>query len=150
MYVVVCMLYLYTMYVDSPAIPPAQRCYCTAYSLIAYMRNSANVRQIHFEFDPNILTVGTGMVEDNNYAVGIVNAAQVIEDKYENIDKELLKYVDYNQKKTRAFPPPKKNLFTPNPSTRLPARPHSQQRRCYHRSSQRDVARGREGRLGAC
>ncbi|XRB14290.1 methionine synthase [Pseudoscourfieldia marina] len=33
--------------------------------------------------------------------VGIVNAAQVIEDKYENIDKELLKYVDYNQKKTR-------------------------------------------------
>ena len=79
-----------------------------------------------------------------------VNAAQVIEDKYENIDKELQKYVDYNQKKTRAFPPQKKYLFTPNPSTRLPARPHSQQRRCYHRSSQRDVARGREGRLGAC
>ena len=99
-------------------------------------------------FDPNILTVGTGMVEHNNYAVdfinatreikrvcpgckisggvsniafsfrgnepvrrafhsaflhhaceagmdmGIVNAAQVIEDKYENIDKELLKYVE--------------------------------------------------------
>ena len=40
-----------------------------------------------------------------------VNAAQVIEDKYENIDKELQKYVDYNQKKTRAFPPPKKKPF---------------------------------------
>ena len=98
------------------------------YSLIAYMRNSANGKSTSSS----------------------VNAAQVIEDKYENIDKELQKYVDYNQKKTRAFPPQKKYLFTPNPSTRLPARPHSQQRRCYHRSSQRDVARGREGRLGAC
>ena len=99
-------------------------------------------------FDPNILTVGTGMVEHNNYAVdfinatreikrvcpgckisggvsniafsfrgnepvrrafhsaflyhaceagmdmGIVNAAHCIEDKYENIDKELLEYVE--------------------------------------------------------
>mmetsp|Transcript_8675 Transcript_8675/g.31978 ORF Transcript_8675/g.31978 Transcript_8675/m.31978 type:complete len:1373 (+) Transcript_8675:189-4307(+) len=99
-------------------------------------------------FDPNILTIGTGMAEHNNYAVdfinatreikrrcpgakisggvsnlafsfrgnepvrrafhsvflyhacqagmdmGIVNAAQVIEDKYEKIDKELLEYVE--------------------------------------------------------
>jgi len=99
-------------------------------------------------FDPNILTVGTGMAEHNNYAVdffravreikrlcpgskisggvsniafsfrgnepvrrafhsaflhhackcgmdmGIVNAQQVIEDKYENIDKVLLKHVE--------------------------------------------------------
>jgi len=99
-------------------------------------------------FDPNILTIGTGMEEHNNYGVdfinatreikrvcpgskisggvsnlafsfrgnepvrrafhsaflyhacaagmdmGIVNAAQVIEDKYENIDAELLEYVE--------------------------------------------------------
>ena len=99
-------------------------------------------------FDPNILTIGTGMEEHNNYAVdfinatreikrlcpgakisggvsnlafsfrgnepvrrafhsaflyhackagmdmGIVNAAQVEEDEYEKIDKELLKYVE--------------------------------------------------------
>ena len=99
-------------------------------------------------FDPNILTIGTGMEEHNNYAVdfinatreikrlcpgskisggvsnlafsfrgnepvrrafhsaflyhackagmdmGIVNAAQVEEDVYEKIDKELLKYVE--------------------------------------------------------
>jgi 5-methyltetrahydrofolate--homocysteine methyltransferase len=99
-------------------------------------------------FDPNILTIGTGMEEHNNYAVdfinatreikrlcpgckisggvsnlafsfrgnepvrrgfhsaflyhackagmdmGIVNAAQVEEDVYENIDKELLEYIE--------------------------------------------------------
>jgi len=99
-------------------------------------------------FDPNILTVGTGLAEHNNYAVdfiratreikrvcpgskisggvsniafsfrgneavrrgfhsaflhhacaagmdmGIVNAAQVIEDKYEDLDKELLTYME--------------------------------------------------------
>jgi len=99
-------------------------------------------------FDPNILTIGTGMEEHNNYGVdfinatreikrlcpgskisggvsnlafsfrgnepvrrafhsaflhhaceagmdmGIVNSAQVIEDVYENIDKELLKFVE--------------------------------------------------------
>ena len=99
-------------------------------------------------FDPNILTVGTGLAEHNNYAVdfieatreikrtcpgakisggvsniafsfrgneavrrgfhsaflhhackagmdmGIVNAQQVDEDKYENLDKELLSYVE--------------------------------------------------------
>merc|ERR1719352_1179162 len=99
-------------------------------------------------FDPNILTVGTGLPEHNNYAkdfinatreikrtcpgckisggvsnlafsfrgnepvrrcfhsaflyhacqagmdMGIVNSAQVIEDVYENIDKELLGYVE--------------------------------------------------------
>ena len=99
-------------------------------------------------FDPNILTVGTGLAEHNNYAVdfiratreikrlcpgckisggvsniafsfrgnepvrrafhsaflhhacaagmdmGIVNAVQVITDKYEKIDKELLEFVE--------------------------------------------------------
>eukprot|EP00889_Picochlorum_renovo_P005111 jgi/Picre1/32141/NNA_007488.t1 len=70
-------------------------------------------------FDPNILTVGTGLAEHNNYAVdfiratseikrlcpaprclvagmdmGIVNAKQVQEDVYEKIDKELLEMVE--------------------------------------------------------
>ena len=118
---------------------------CRAYKLL--------VEKVGFNpqdiiFDPNILTVGTGMEEHNNYAVdfinatreikrlcpgckisggvsnlafsfrgnepvrrafhsaflyhackagmdmGIVNAAQVEEDVYEKIDKELLKYVE--------------------------------------------------------
>ena len=118
---------------------------CRAYKLL--------VEKVGFNpqdiiFDPNILTIGTGMEEHNNYAVdfinatreikrlcpgckisggvsnlafsfrgnepvrrafhsaflyhackagmdmGIVNAAQVEEDVYEKIDKELLKYVE--------------------------------------------------------
>ena len=118
---------------------------CRAYKLL--------VEEVGFNpqdiiFDPNILTIGTGMEEHNNYAVdfinatreikrlcpgakisggvsnlafsfrgnepvrrafhsaflyhackagmdmGIVNAAQVEEDKYEKIDKELLEYVE--------------------------------------------------------
>ncbi|KAL0041777.1 hypothetical protein WJX79_004152 [Trebouxia sp. C0005] len=42
-------------------------------------------------FDPNILTVGTGIA---GMDMGIVNAAQVKADTYEKIDKELLGYVE--------------------------------------------------------
>ncbi|GAX83119.1 hypothetical protein CEUSTIGMA_g10545.t1 [Chlamydomonas eustigma] len=120
---------------------------------ICYRAYKILVEEVDFNpqdiiFDPNILTIGTGLPEHNNYAVdffratteikrvcpgskisggvsniafsfrgnepvrrafhsaflhhackagmdmGIVNAAQVLEDKYERIDKELLQYVE--------------------------------------------------------